>query len=95
VASRQQTFNTDVLIEVRPFNGVSVAQQSPILSLHVRGIQQPGVPSQGHNNPATVGKFDREIIVAYRNRCCQRFDLKYQSTYVMPPGEPARASQQS
>ncbi len=59
----QQSLYTDVLIQIRPLNRVTVTQELQILSLCGRGIEQTRIPGQWHVDRAAICKVQGQFIV--------------------------------
>lgn len=58
----QESFNANVLVEVGPFDGVPVAEQTPVLSLGFGAVKQTWIPRPRHAQAPAVGQFDDEGI---------------------------------
>jgi hypothetical protein len=44
----QDVLNTDIFIQIRPVNALTLANQSSVTPLFRHSVQKPGIPSERH-----------------------------------------------
>jgi len=60
--SGQQACHADVLVQIGPLNRVSTAEETPMGTFGLGGLNQPCVPSQRHRLQADIDQFRRETV---------------------------------
>src|SRR5687767_6127072 len=85
----ERPFDSDVLVEERPLNGVPSAQQPPLTPLGVRTVHQPGKPVERHYDGASVRQPYTERLLCDLDGDGNWLRFKHQSRHSMPPGGPA------
>jgi hypothetical protein len=86
-ASGQQTHDPDMLVEIRPFDGVSVADQTPITALRFVCPGQTRIPFEGDRQGSTIHEPHRQALSGKGHIRGQWLVFKRQSTHAMPQSE--------
>src|SRR5207244_2248979 len=69
--SCDQPFDADVLVELRPMNPFTAANQLPCRSLSRRTVDQARIPRERHRNRAAVTEIHRQRVLCDGYvRCC-------------------------
>src|SRR3712207_9031648 len=63
----EQACSTEILINLRPVDAVTVADQAPLDPLFGRGTEQAWVPNQRYREGTTVDEGDKQLVVGRRS----------------------------
>jgi hypothetical protein len=63
-SARQQTFDADVLVEIRPVNAFAFADETPTTSFGGTTVCQARVPSDGDRDRTAIDQFDYQRVVS-------------------------------
>jgi hypothetical protein len=56
-----------MFVKIRPFNGITISQQMPILPLLGRGMQEPGIPLKRDADAPTIVERNNKLLFPYSN----------------------------
>jgi len=61
--STKQAFNAEILINRRPVNAKASAGDIPVITILLRSMQKPWIPSQRGRNCPPVFKLDNQNVI--------------------------------
>ena len=71
--SRKESFNTDILVQVRPVDTLSPTNEPPIAPLFFSGMYQSGIPGQWDSDSPAISKLYGQRILREGNLTCVRY----------------------
>jgi hypothetical protein len=73
-----------MLVELHPFDCVTLAEKPPVGALLRRSVKQPGKPLNWDANRASIRQMHGEPLIVHVDVSCDGLSFKYQSSHPTP-----------